>query len=137
MGMHGYLKYWLGVGLLALLLLSWQVFIATAQDTDPHAEMDHSSHNSKHWYDNDCCHERDCAPAILFLQNKADLTEFAKTKHGEVVITQDFPVTKRRESKDHQVHVCMRAASDDEKVSMPHKTTTGMIAICVYYPGGS
>jgi hypothetical protein len=128
------MKIYLSFALLGLLAMS-----AVAQDVNDASHqnhMDHSAKNPNHFYDADCCHERDCAPVTKF-QSLPDGREYAESRHGNVYITADFPVTKRRESKDHQVHICQRKASPWEIEQMPHKTTTGQIAICVYYPGGS
>jgi hypothetical protein len=63
------------------------------------------------WYPMECCHSMDCAPVA----NVGTITSTAlgnelpalvvTTKHGTAVVPATFP---RRESKDGQMHACMR-----------------------------
>jgi hypothetical protein len=71
------------------------------------------------WYPMECCSGMDCAPVekveILPLQSAGIMgsnmslpgTMMITTKHGTVIVPANFP---RRESKDNQMHACMRAA---------------------------
>lgn len=56
------------------------------------------------WYPTECCHGMDCAPV-----ERVEVTpneELAVTsKHGTTIVPASFPT---RDSKDHQMHVCMR-----------------------------
>jgi hypothetical protein len=76
------------------------------------------------WYPLECCHAMDCAvvdkvemvpvpftssmlgsPAYAYSPGSMIVT----TKHGSVIVPANFP---RRESKDNQMHACMRPTSD-------------------------
>jgi hypothetical protein len=61
------------------------------------------------WYPIECCNVRDCAPienVSWSVPTGAGMRQLVVTsKHGTVTIPNDFPV---RQSKDGQMHVCMR-----------------------------
>lgn len=72
------------------------------------------------WYPMECCHAMDCAVVerVEFLPSAAIASALAPsqspsapsamivtTKHGSVTVPGNFP---RRESKDNQMHACMR-----------------------------
>lgn len=72
------------------------------------------------WYPLECCHAMDCAPVekVEMLPGPAMASVagaladssslggmIVTTKHGSVLVPGNFP---RRESKDNQMHVCMR-----------------------------
>jgi len=81
------------------------------------------------WYDGSCCSGQDCAPAQsihVFPSGDMQIT----TEHGTVII----PVTMlRRESKDHQVHACMRQMTEHEAQGGKRH----MVPLCIYLPGGT
>ena len=86
------------------------------------------------WYPMECCHSMDCAPvervemlpgtAFSALGSSAYAAPLGgmlvTTKHGSVVVPANFP---RRESKDGQMHACMRPG---------HKGY--MKLICIFLP---
>ena len=72
------------------------------------------------WYPMECCHSMDCAPvekvemipgpaitSMLGTPVPADAlgSMLVTTKHGSVIVPANFP---RRESKDNQMHACVR-----------------------------
>jgi len=71
------------------------------------------------WYPIECCHGMDCAPV-----ERAELQEgstlVVTSKHGTGVVPASLP---RRESKDHNMHVCMRPTGGGQ-----------MRIICVFLP---
>lgn len=86
------------------------------------------------WYPSECCSGTDCAPvekveilsapmmAFMFGPGAAPPapgTMAVTTKHGTVVIPQNFP---RRESKDGRMHACMRPEGN------------GMKLLCIFMP---
>ena len=78
------------------------------------------------WYDPACCSNRDCAPAekvIILEDGRMQIT----TTHGTTIIPNEMI---RRESKDHQVHACMRS------MTMYGGGKNNMLPICVYMPPG-
>jgi hypothetical protein len=90
------------------------------------------------WYPLECCHAMDCAqvekvemmpgPGITGIIGSpayaSTLGSMAvTTKHGTVVVPANFP---RRESKDNQMHACMRPTSDG-----------GMRLLCLFLPPAS
>lgn len=56
------------------------------------------------WYPIECCHSLDCAP-VDRVQMMPNATMMVTSKHGTTIVPASFPT---RESKDHQMHVCMR-----------------------------
>jgi len=72
------------------------------------------------WYPMECCSGMDCAPVekveILPLQSAGIMGSSSAlpgnmlitTKHGSVIVPANFP---RRESKDNQMHACIRASA--------------------------
>jgi hypothetical protein len=90
------------------------------------------------WYPIECCSGMDCA-----VVQKVEITPapgysgllgspayasgpgsmIVTTKHGTVVVPANFP---RRESKDNQMHACMRPTSDG-----------GMRLLCLFLPPAS
>ena len=90
------------------------------------------------WYPIECCHALDCAavqkvemmpaPGITgILGSPAYASTIGEmivtTKHGTVVVPANFP---RRESKDNQMHACMRPTSEG-----------GMRLLCLFLPPAS
>jgi hypothetical protein len=89
------------------------------------------------WYPIECCHAMDCAVVdkVEMVPHPASrgfsappLTPPARlhvvtTKHGTVIVPANFP---RRESKDNQMHACMRPTSDG-----------GMRLLCLFLPPAS
>lgn len=92
------------------------------------------------WYPADCCSNMDCAPvekadivSSPFMAGLADslvppahagLGAMAvTTKHGTVIVPANFP---RRESKDGQLHACMRPGANG-----------AMRLICIFLPPAS
>ena len=76
--------------------------------------MEASAHD---WYPMECCHHQDCAPiesvARIFPTGGGTPQLLVTTKRGTTLVPQDFPV---RESKDSQMHICVRGneyGSDD------------------------
>ena len=71
------------------------------------------------WYPMECCHQMDCAPVdhaetvkgqlyagMGYAQSLAPGTLIVTTRHGTAVVPPDM---QRRESKDNQMHACLRA----------------------------
>jgi len=90
------------------------------------------------WYPLECCHAMDCAvvdkvemtpaPGITgFLGSPAYASSVSEmvvtTKHGSVAVPGNFP---RRESKDNQMHACMRRMGDGN-----------MRLLCLFLPPAS
>ena len=90
------------------------------------------------WYPMECCSGRDCAvvekvemlpgPSIAsMLSTPAQAAPIGgmliTTRHGSVVVPANFP---RRESKDNQMHACMRPTSDGS-----------MRLLCLFLPPAS
>jgi hypothetical protein len=87
------------------------------------------------WYPMECCHAMDCAPVekVEMLPGPAIASMLSApaqanglgamlitTRHGSVTVPADFP---RRESKDNQMHACMRPGPSG-----------GMRLICIFMP---
>jgi len=87
------------------------------------------------WYPMECCHAMDCAPvekvemlpgpaiaSMLSSPAQADAlgAMLVTTRHGSVVVPGNFP---RRESKDNQMHACMRPGQGGS-----------MRLICIFMP---
>ena len=87
------------------------------------------------WYPIECCSGMDCAPvekveiepAEAFTANALIPPAYAApsamvvtTKHGTVIVPANFP---RRESKDGQLHACMRPKQDGS-----------MRLLCIFFP---
>lgn len=72
---------------------------------------------SHSWYDNDCCHERDCAPATVTLEGEQMVLS---NQFGEAPMPQSMIP---RASKDDKWHACF--------------TYTRKELRCVYAPAGS
>ena len=90
------------------------------------------------WYPIECCSGMDCAvvekvevapaPGISGILGSPAYASgpgsmIVTTKHGTVVVPANFP---RRESKDNQMHACMRPTSDG-----------GMRLLCLFLPPAS
>ena len=78
------------------------------------------------FYDAECCSGIDCAPAEQVIMLSPDLMQVT-TAHGTTVIPASM---KRRESKDHRLHACMRNMPDGKDGK------TYMVPLCVYIPNG-
>ncbi len=74
------------------------------------------------WYPSDCCSGNDCAPVELI--QSAEGGWWMTSKHGKVFVPH---TERRRESKDHRMHVCMVPWY----FSRGH---TGMMVRCVFFP---
>ncbi len=85
---------------------------------------------SHSWYDNDCCHDQDCAPVIQPIETDKDGNQKMTTKHGTVTITPSFK--QNRDSRDNQIHVCMRDVSKYDEFNFTGQSQ--FVPICVYYP---
>lgn len=76
------------------------------------------------WYPMECCHQFDCGVATYagFIHSSpSELPNLViSTRHGTVVVPHDF---KYRDSKDGQVHACMRRMGSGE-----------MVLICIFAP---
>ena len=87
------------------------------------------------WYPIECCSGMDCAPvekveirpaeaftahALIPPAYAAPSAMVVTTKHGTAIVPGNFP---RRESKDGQLHACMRPAKDG-----------GMKLLCIFFP---
>src|SRR5215831_3135883 len=77
------------------------------------------------WYPMECCHGMDCAPVlrVQFLapvRSDAAPAMIVTTRHGTVMVPAAFP---RRESKDNQMHACMRQGA-----------TGRMHLLCLFFP---
>jgi hypothetical protein len=83
------------------------------------------------WYDMECCHDQDCAPA----------THIDKLTIGVLIITNKYGTYvinpngnhKVKESKDHQYHVCARPWHQYEQGEAQEAGTPYKI-LCVYVP---
>jgi len=80
------------------------------------------------WYPSECCGGMDCAPVDSWSITKSpDPKQLGQlvvtTKHGTINIPPDF---SKRESKDAQMHVCMRKDGPSEIMKL----------ICVFIPPG-
>jgi hypothetical protein len=90
------------------------------------------------WYPLECCSGMDCAvvekvemvpaPGISGILGSPAYAAgpgsmMVTTKHGTVVVPANFP---RRESKDNQMHACMRPTADG-----------GMRLLCLFLPPAS
>jgi hypothetical protein len=103
---------WLGT--LSLIVTGAAFVLASAGRGDAHD-----------WYPLDCCHGMDCAPVdkvetLVPVSADNPPVMVVTTKHGTVIVPADFP---RRESKDNQMHVCMRPG-----------TTGRMQLLCIFVP---
>jgi hypothetical protein len=87
------------------------------------------------WYPLECCHAMDCAPVeqveVLAGPVVASIigspaiasppgAMLVTTKHGRVLVPPNFP---RRDSRDHQMHACMRPGEGGS-----------MRLICIFIP---
>jgi len=89
-----------------------------------------SSHEN-HWYDHDCCDDKDCEPIIEYSWKGRVLT-YSTTKYKNVVIDLDALGKKYiRASQDDKMHACTIATADDLGSQMV------MITRCLYFPGAS
>ena len=101
--------------------MSKQWFLAAVLAVATPAATPAAAHD---WYPMECCHAMDCAPvekvemlvgpgiaSMLSSPAQADAlgAMLVTTRHGSVVVPANFP---RRESKDNQMHACMRPTSD-------------------------
>jgi hypothetical protein len=108
----------------------WIMAVLLAAASTPAAAHD--------WYPLECCHALDCAvvekvqmtpvPGITGLLGSPAYAStpgemLVTTKHGSVVVPGNFP---RRQSKDSQMHACMRRTSDG-----------GMRLLCIFLPPAS
>lgn len=59
---------------------------------------------SHSWYDQDCCHDKDCSPIISVKPSSDPNQSLIVTKHGSGVTSL---TTKRRKSQDDQDHACI------------------------------
>jgi hypothetical protein len=91
-------------------------------------------------YDADCCNQIDCAPVekveVVPTQKfaaaglgfapslKLPTQMVITTRHGTVVVPEDFKAPSRRQSRDGRMHACIR------------QTAQGMKLICLYEPPG-
>ena len=80
------------------------------------------------WYPEECCHAMDCAPveswAFSQIAQTGSLPQITvTTKHGTAIVPQDMP---RRESKDNQMHACIRAGALGVKR-----------IVCIFLPPGT
>jgi hypothetical protein len=55
------------------------------------------------WYPRECCGEMDCAP-VERVEPLPDGSQRLTSRVGNTVVPASFP---RRESPDHQIHICM------------------------------
>jgi len=80
------------------------------------------------WYEAECCSGQDCAPA-----DRVEIVSpeywAVTSKHGTTYVHASM---KRRESKDHQTHICMRPLISDSKEGGKQL----MVPLCIYLPGG-
>jgi hypothetical protein len=86
------------------------------------------------WYPLECCHSMDCAPVVSSsyvaganydpMGNKTNAPPLliVTTKIGTAVVPADLP---RRESKDNQMHACMRPSAYGY-----------MYVMCIFMPPG-
>ena len=87
------------------------------------------------WYPVECCSGMDCAPvekveikpaeaftanALIPQAHAAPSAMVVTTKHGTAIVPANFP---RRESKDGQLHACMRPSNNG-----------GMRLLCIFFP---
>jgi len=79
------------------------------------------------FYDAECCSNQDCAPA-----DRVEIVSpeywAVTSKHGTTYVHASM---KRRESKDHQTHICMRPLISDKEGGKQL-----MVPLCIYLPGG-
>ena len=94
--------------------------LVTAMPANPHG-----------WYDMECCHDQDCAPAT-HIEKLTIGTLIITNKYGTYVVNQDGN-HKVKESKDHQYHVCARPWHSYEK-DEEMKAGTPYKILCVYVP---
>lgn len=62
-------------------------------------------------YDQNCCSDGDCAPALKVVYDEKTDLYTVTTKHGTA--TEDPRVTKRLTSPDGNIHACIMSACDE------------------------
>ena len=100
------------------------------------------------WYPGECCSGTDCAPVtnVEFMRplpgdsifgvppaHAAGLQMFVTTKHGTVVVPENFP---RRESKDNRLHACMnRSDGSSSRGDQRNPAPFGQLQLrCIFIP---
>ncbi len=111
-----------------LLVILWVamfiglIIVATLLPSKAHAHSEGDMH-----YDNECCHNEDCAPVLQ--QTPAHGGLIMETKHGKVYVPNDLPKFKIKKSTDGRFHVCQRRFTIYDK-NDPYSASI----LCVYYP---
>lgn len=80
------------------------------------------------FYDHECCHDRDCAPAkdVKYLDDGTIIVQIVlEGKLHTITYPKDFPREKIKSSKDERVHGCAFVRSNPPD------------PLCLYLPAGS